>query len=248
MENVMYNYMKCTQCMFGKRVRYGITYKQNEKCFDVYQRKYMHNLRIKVQSQNLEGSKALEIKSMGKFMVTETDKVSLYDSYTFEKYGEDLPIKLLPTETREPNEVIGIQISKCEQFVAVVTGKNLVKNEQKQNQVQIMKRRPSESGDESEDTFELYKRIIVKDIPLFIKVVMQYYFKNAVGGGPPDSLIFAKKDIVFELNFETEAITTIHTMGAFCKLQPQYFVTNDTQDIYLIASQTDGLWINRKTN
>jgi hypothetical protein len=27
LENVMYNYMKCTQCMFGKRVRYGITYK-----------------------------------------------------------------------------------------------------------------------------------------------------------------------------------------------------------------------------
>jgi hypothetical protein len=45
----------------------------------------------------------MEIKSMGKFMVTEIDKVSLYDSYTFEKYGEDLPIKLLPTETREPN-------------------------------------------------------------------------------------------------------------------------------------------------
>lgn len=51
---------------------------------------------------------------MGKFMVTEIDKVCLYDSYTFEKAGEDLPIKLLPTETREPNEVIGIQASKDE--------------------------------------------------------------------------------------------------------------------------------------
>ena len=121
--------MKCTQCMFGKRVRYGITYKANERCFDVYQRKYMHNLRVKVQADNLEGSKAVEIKSMGKFCVTQTDKVCLYDSYTFEKYGEDLPIKLLPTETREPNEVIGIQVSKCEQFLAIVTGKNLVKNE-----------------------------------------------------------------------------------------------------------------------
>lgn len=36
LENVMYNYMKCTQMMFGKRVRYGITYKQNEMSFDVY--------------------------------------------------------------------------------------------------------------------------------------------------------------------------------------------------------------------
>jgi hypothetical protein len=27
LENVMYNYMKCTQMMFGRRVRYGITFK-----------------------------------------------------------------------------------------------------------------------------------------------------------------------------------------------------------------------------
>lgn len=27
LENVMYNYMKCTMMMFGRRVRYGITYK-----------------------------------------------------------------------------------------------------------------------------------------------------------------------------------------------------------------------------
>jgi hypothetical protein len=111
MENVMYNYMKCTQCMFGKRVRYGITYKNNERGFDVYQRKYMHNLKVKVHGQNLEGSKAIEIKSMGKFLVTEVDKVQMYDSYTFEKVGDPLPIKLLPTETREANEVIGIQVS-----------------------------------------------------------------------------------------------------------------------------------------
>jgi hypothetical protein len=91
----------------------------------------MHNLKVKVHGQNLEGSKAVEIKSMGKFLVTETDKVQMYDSYTFEKVGDPLPIKLLPTETREANEVIGIQVSQCEQFVAVVTGKNLVKNEQK---------------------------------------------------------------------------------------------------------------------
>lgn len=84
-----------------------------------------------MHGQNLEGSKAVEIKSMGKFLVTETDKVQMYDSYTFEKVGDPLPIKLLPTETREANEVIGIQVSQCEQFVAVVTGKNLVKNEQK---------------------------------------------------------------------------------------------------------------------
>ena len=44
----------------------------------------------------------------------------------------------------------------------------------------------------------------------------------------PDSLIFAKKDIIFEMNFNTEVITTLHNMDSFCKLQPQYFVTDDS--------------------
>lgn len=29
LENVMYNFMGCNQLMFGSRVRYGISYKQN---------------------------------------------------------------------------------------------------------------------------------------------------------------------------------------------------------------------------
>jgi hypothetical protein len=84
----------------------------------------------------------------------------------------------------------------------------------------MMKRVPHPSGNEDDDTWELYKRIVVKDIPLFNKVVMQFYFKKTAPGYEPNSLIFAKKDIIFELNFETEAITTVHTMASFCKLQP----------------------------
>lgn len=48
LENVMYNYMKCSQMMFGSKVRYGITYKTNEKSFDVYRRKYQHNIQTVV--------------------------------------------------------------------------------------------------------------------------------------------------------------------------------------------------------
>ena len=46
LENCMYNYMGCNQMMFGRRVRYGISYKTNECSFEIYRRKYMHNLRV----------------------------------------------------------------------------------------------------------------------------------------------------------------------------------------------------------
>jgi hypothetical protein len=63
LENVMYNYMNCSQMMFGSKVRYGITYKTNQKSFVIYRRKYEHNFKVPVASENYEGAKGLEIKS-----------------------------------------------------------------------------------------------------------------------------------------------------------------------------------------
>ena len=50
LENVMFNFMGCNQMMFGSRVKYGITYKANQKSFDIYRRKYEHDFRIPVVS------------------------------------------------------------------------------------------------------------------------------------------------------------------------------------------------------
>ena len=38
---------------------------------------------------------------------------------------------------------------------------------------------------------------------------MNYHFKNTKGGADPDTIIFAKPDIIFELNFVTSEIKTI---------------------------------------
>ena len=88
--------------MFGKMVKYCITYKSNQKSFDVYRRKYMHNVRVCLAEENFEGSFALELKGMNVFLVTKVDKILMYDSDTFQHCGE-IPISLLKTETREPN-------------------------------------------------------------------------------------------------------------------------------------------------
>lgn len=130
LENVMYNYMGCSQMMFGRKVRNGVTYKTNQTGFDVYQRHSMHNLRVCVNADDFEGSRAVEIGSSNIFLVTKVNKILMYDSSSFKLCG-NIPISLLPTETREPNEIIGIEKSPCENWLAVVSGKNLVMNEQK---------------------------------------------------------------------------------------------------------------------
>ena len=124
----MYNFMGCNQMMIGSKVRFAVTYKTNERNFDVYQRKYMHNFRVCTDDQNFEGSKAIEIISSNLFLVTMIDKVLMYDCENLQFCGL-IPITLLVTETREPNEVIGIQKSDDEDWLAIISGKNLVMNQ-----------------------------------------------------------------------------------------------------------------------
>lgn len=89
----------------------------------------MHNLRITTNSNNFENCKPLEIVSSRILMVTKLNRVIMYDIDTLKECGE-IPIELLAGHTREPNQVIGIQKSEDENWLAIISGKNLVMNEQ----------------------------------------------------------------------------------------------------------------------
>ena len=73
LENVMYNYMGCNQCMFGSKVRYCVTYKTNQKSFEIYRRKCYHDFKVPITEENLEGSKGLEFSTMNAYLVTKVN-------------------------------------------------------------------------------------------------------------------------------------------------------------------------------
>ena len=79
-------------------------------------------------------------------------------------------------------------------------------NQQKQNQLFIFKRIQAKDPLDY-DHFELHKRVVVKDFPEFNKVGMKYYFKNFYD--EPHTIVFAKMECIFELNFVTEEIEII---------------------------------------
>jgi hypothetical protein len=89
----------------------------------------MHNLKVCVQNDQLEGGFGVSLPSLDIFLVAKKDDIKVFDSVTF-AHKSHIPIKLLVTETREPNEVIGICKSKCERWIACISGKNLVMNKQ----------------------------------------------------------------------------------------------------------------------
>jgi hypothetical protein len=83
LDNVMFNFMACDMMLFGTKANFGITYKNNQNSFEIYQRHYHHNYLVPTVDENLEGSKGLELKSINAFLVSKIDKIILYDSESF---------------------------------------------------------------------------------------------------------------------------------------------------------------------
>ena len=78
-ENRMFNFMSCSQLMFGAKVRYGISYKTNQPGFTVFTRKYYHNFKVATTQQNFEGAKGANLSSMGAYIMAEQNKIGIYD-------------------------------------------------------------------------------------------------------------------------------------------------------------------------
>ena len=167
LENVMYNFMNCSQMMFGKMVKYCITYKTNQKSFDIHRRKFVHDFRVNVVPADLDGSRGLPIETMNAFLVSMVDVIKFYDIDTFEEIKAcEIKIPLLKKgeDEREPNEIISMQISSNEQYLGVISGKNLIMKEQKPNQLFLFKRLKNPDPTKM-DKFVLFKRVILRDYP-----------------------------------------------------------------------------------
>ena len=83
LENVMYNFMGCNQMMFGSKVRYSVTYKTNQRSFDIFRRKYWHDFKVPLSNENLEGSLGLELENINTYLIAKVDKVMMFDCDTF---------------------------------------------------------------------------------------------------------------------------------------------------------------------
>ena len=197
--------------MFGSKVKYGITYKTNQKSFDIYRRKFEHDFKVNVVKQNLDGCKGLPFETMNAFIVSKVNLIKFYDIDTYvEMKNSMITIPLLESQTREPNEIIGLAKDVNENYLAIISGKNLIMDQQKPNQLFIFKRIRDTNTTEP-DKFVQIKRIVIKDMPEFDSISMQFVFQTTKGGREPNSLIFAKMDKLMVLNYETEAIVDLYS-------------------------------------
>ena len=71
-------------------------------------------MRVKVHDEDYDGSMAMEIHSLNVFFVSKIDKIHVYDLTNLE-YKSEIDIELMKQDAkdREPNEILGMTLSKC---------------------------------------------------------------------------------------------------------------------------------------
>ena len=87
----------------------------------------MHDFKTPISYDNLEGATGLELATMNAFLCSKVDKVIIYNAIDFMPIDE-LPIKLLKADTREPPQIIAMQKNADEELLAVISGKLLIMN------------------------------------------------------------------------------------------------------------------------
>ena len=93
------------------------------------------------------------------------------------------------------------------------------------------------------DYFEKMKKIVVREIPIFKKVCMEFHFVNKPGYNR-DEIMFAKQEYLFKLNLETNEINVFFKFKTPLNSQPLNFDMSLNQDIFIVASRKDALYVN----
>ena len=142
-----------------------------------------------------------------------------------------------------------MQVSSNAEYLAVISGCQMIRMQQKPNQLFIFKRQRTYKENEL-DKFQLIKQLDIRKLfeKDFVKASLSFYFKHPVKGSKIDRLIFADRYKIFELNFETDQVYTTVTFQNPLKDQPTIFKMNADQTTSIVASPLDCTFYDHKTN
>lgn len=71
---------------------------------------------------------------------------------------------------------------------------------------------------------------------------MQFLYKKRIKNEEANTLIFVKSKMIFEFNYEDSTVLCLYKFSEVFDIQPIHFCSNEQQNIFVVASETDGVW------
>lgn len=128
--------MGCTNLVLDSSDKICLTYKAGQPDFLAFLRKYDHGFREIIDPENREGVSAVNVPNREVFIISDDDYLSIHDRRTYDRLFIH-NIELKPSDTDDKVEIITIQLSKDEKFLAVLSGKNVIKEIEELHQLHV---------------------------------------------------------------------------------------------------------------
>lgn len=134
LENVMGNYLGCSNLLFGARVRYGVAFKASEPGIQVHRRRLFHNFKVCLHQEPSGEAVCDELRSLKQFIVGRQRRVQINWSANFQMAVE-WEIKTAPDL-----EILYLKASSDERKIGVFVGRRQVKNQVEICELMVFKR------------------------------------------------------------------------------------------------------------
>lgn len=137
LQNVMVNFMQANMVNFGVNGQFCIQYKRSHENFFIFKKMLNHDFRCIVNHSNFEGAHGISVGGTSMIIVAKAGTVYAYDDHTFELINT-VELNLEQSNTREPLEIISMNISNDSKYIAIIIGKQLIKDEELITKMVIM--------------------------------------------------------------------------------------------------------------
>jgi hypothetical protein len=107
---------------------------------------------------------------------------------------------------REAIEIISLVKCQNEEYIAVLSGKHLVREEHLLSQLFVYRKNTKKK----KVTWDLKHKVILQVLDMFTQVSSTFYFCNNPDSIEREQLIFSKMDCIFALNFVTREIDVVY--------------------------------------
>jgi hypothetical protein len=139
LQNVMVNFLQANMILFGGLGSFAIIYKQSHKDFSIFKKMLSHDFKSIVNNENFEGAIGLNVDIEDWFIVAKNGCLLTYEDVNYrQKFQIDLQLE--KTDTREPFEILSICISKDSEYIAIIIGKQLIRDEELITKLMILNR------------------------------------------------------------------------------------------------------------
>ena len=119
--------------------KFSITFKSGQPNFNIFKRKYDHGFKELFDNvKSREGCCGANIESRNLFLISDDNYIQIRNEETF-KIVNTVIVPLAESTTDDEMEILSIKISPNEKFLAVLGGKNLIKEIEEVHSLHIFK-------------------------------------------------------------------------------------------------------------